>query len=204
VARLIDPTAGSVMLDGRDLVALRPRSLRAVRREIQMVFQDPQTSLDPRWRIGRSVAEPLLASRIGTRASRTAIVGDLLERVGLTADHADRYPHELSIGQQQRVAIARALAPSPRVLVCDEPVAALDPSVQAQIVALLRDVMAERGLALLLVTHQLAVAAQLCETTTVLDAGAVVESGPTRLIVSEPLHTRTAAIVAAARRLEIR
>jgi peptide/nickel transport system ATP-binding protein len=202
LARLVEPSSGSVLLDGEELTALSARRLRPMRRRIQMVFQEPQTSLDPRWRVGRSIAEPLRAAGVRSRQQRAAEVASLLHKVELSESLTHRFPHELSIGQQQRVAIARALAPAPQVLVCDEPVAALDPSVQADLAKLLAVLMVEQGLAIVLVTHHLPLASELCARTTVLDAGRVVETGLTDAILRHPQHARTRALVRAARDLE--
>jgi ABC-type glutathione transport system ATPase component len=192
VARLAEPSAGSIRFLGFELARLRGRALRAARRELQMVFQDPAGSLDPRWTVGASVAEPLAGiptKEIGAR------VGRLLGSVGLDPALAARFPHELSGGQKQRVAIARALAPEPRLLVLDEPTSALDVSVRAQIVNLLVDLRESRGLSLLLITHDLAVARVLADRILVMRAGRIVEEGEAESLLSAPRDPATRALI---------
>ncbi len=196
VMALDRPAAGRVMLAGRDLHALPPAALRAARRDIQMVFQDPQGSLDPRMTVARTVAEPLAAQGAPARACR-ARAAELLEAVGLRPDDLDRHPHEFSGGQRQRIAIARALVTGPRLLVADEPVSALDMTVQAQILALLADLRARHGLALLLISHDLAVVRRLCDEVAVLDAGRIVERGRPADLFRAPAHPATRALVEA-------
>src|SRR5690348_1268684 len=157
VLQLLRPTSGSVRFAGRELTRLRGEALRRTRREIQIVFQDPYASLDPRMTVGRIVAEPLQAHGLGSRRSRRASVARLLELVGLDGSYANRYPHEFSGGQRQRIGIARALALNPRLVVCDEPVSALDVSIQAQILNLLKDLQRDLGLTYVFIAHDLAV-----------------------------------------------
>jgi oligopeptide transport system ATP-binding protein len=197
VLRLIDPTAGRIVFDGRDVTRLRGRELAAFRQQVQPVFQDPFSSIDPRWRVGRSIAETLDAFRIGTKAERRERVVDLLDRVGLDPSFARRHPHELSGGQRQRVGIAAALAPEPKLIVADEPVSALDVSVQAQVLNLLADLQRDLALAILFVAHDLAVVEHLSHRTAVMYLGAIVETGPTERVFRDPRHPYTKALLEA-------
>jgi ABC-type glutathione transport system ATPase component len=194
---LLAPTAGSIRFDGLELSALRPAELRRCRRRFQMVFQDPQAALDPRFRIGRTVAEPLAVHTDLPRREREWAAAGLLERVGLSPALADRYPHELSGGQRQRVGIARALATAPDLLVADEPTSALDVSVRAQILNLLASLRESLGLALLLIAHDLAAVAHLADRVAVLHAGRIVEESPAADLFARPRHPYTAALLAA-------
>ncbi|HEV8111627.1 MAG TPA: oligopeptide/dipeptide ABC transporter ATP-binding protein [Planctomycetota bacterium] len=198
VAGLERATAGSMRLAGTELAGLSARGWLPHRRRIQMVFQDPGGSLDPRQRIHAIVEEPLAIHRVGSRAERMRRAGELLESVGLDARHAGRLPHELSGGERQRVAIARAIALEPEILVCDEPTSALDVRVQAQILRLLRDLQAQRGLALLFISHDLAVVREVCSDVAVLYLGRVVERGPASALLAAPRHPYTRALAAAA------
>jgi oligopeptide transport system ATP-binding protein len=191
VLRLIEPTAGSVRFEGRDMLALRGGALRACRRRMQIVFQDPYGSLNPRMTVGAAIGEVLRVHRLATRAEEPARVAGLLARVGLDPDQAARYPHELSGGQRQRVGIARALAVEPVLLVCDEPVSALDVSVQAQILNLLQDLQAGLGLACLLISHDLRVVRQMCQRVAVMYLGRIVEIGPADALYARPQHPYT-------------
>ena len=194
--RLEVPTAGEVYFDGRRVDG---GSIRSLRREMQMVFQDPGASLDPRLRIGESVAEGLEIHRLGkTRAERRERVAALLERVGLEPSWMDRYPHEFSGGQRQRAGIARALAVEPRLLICDEPVSALDVSAQAQTLGLLADLQAELGLSYLFIAHDLAAVRQLSHRVAVMYLGRIVEVGPAEDVLSRPLHPYTRMLIEAA------
>jgi len=197
VLRLLEPTAGSVTFDGQDVLALAPRPLRALRRRMQIVFQDPYASLNPRLTVGRAVREGLTIHKLAAGAEAERRVARLLEEVGLTADAAARYPHELSGGQRQRVSIARALAVEPDLLVCDEPVSALDVSVQAQVLNLFADLQAHRRLAYLFITHDLAVVRHLAPRVLVMYLGRVVEEGPTPELFARPLHPYTQALLSA-------
>ncbi|RKE23078.1 ABC transporter ATP-binding protein [Streptomyces sp. TLI_171] len=185
------PDAGSITFDGK------PLDGRRARREIQMVFQDPYASLNPRLTVGRIIAEPLIAHRIGDRAQRQARVAELLEQVGLEPAAAGRPPREFSGGQRQRIGIARALAPEPSVLVCDEPVSALDVSIQAQVIDLLSGLQRELGLAVLFIAHDLAVVRQVSHRIAVLHRGRIVESGPADRVITAPEHPYTAELLAA-------
>ncbi|HVY62134.1 MAG TPA: ATP-binding cassette domain-containing protein [Planctomycetota bacterium] len=197
VLRLVEPAAGSIRFEGEDVLALRGAALRALRRRLQVVFQDPFGSLDPRMRVAAIVAEGLAIHAIGPRAGRRGRAIELLERVGLRADLADRFPHELSGGQRQRVGIARALALEPRLVVLDECVSALDVSVQAQVLNLLRELQEERGLAYLFIGHDLAVVRHLASRVAVLRGGRVVECGPVEAVLAAPAHEYTRGLVAA-------
>ncbi|WP_345694741.1 ABC transporter ATP-binding protein [Kitasatospora terrestris] len=192
------PTAGSVEVDGRDLFALGRRDLRAVRRRMQMVLQDPYSSLDPRMTIGGIVAEPLVIHpEVVARGERGARVVELLRLVGLDEAFADRYPHQLSGGQRQRVGIARALALGPELLLCDEPVSALDVSVQAQVLNLLADLRERLGLACVFIAHDLAVVQYLCDRIAVMYLGRIVETGTRAQVYDSPRHPYTRALLAA-------
>ncbi|WP_181780724.1 ATP-binding cassette domain-containing protein [Pseudonocardia pini] len=191
VLRLVEPDAGSVRMGGEDLLALSPQALRAFRTRAQMVFQDPFSALDPRTTIGTSVAEPLIVHGIGDRAERRDRVVDLLERVGIGSHLLGRFPAQLSGGQLQRVSIARALTTDPELIVCDEAVSALDVSIQAQVLELLADLQAERGLAYLFITHDLAVVEAFAHDVVVLRAGAVVERGPVGELFANPAEDYT-------------
>ena len=198
ILRLIEPTSGSIRFDGRDISHASSSMMRPLRRRMQMIFQDPAGSLDPRMTVEQCVGEALSIHRLAkNRADRRSRVIELLTRVGLTAEHADRYPHEFSGGQRQRIGIARALAVQPELLVCDEPVSALDVSVQAQIVNLLQDQRAQSGIAYLFISHDLAVVEHLCERLLVMYLGRVMECGDTRTIAARPAHPYTRALIAA-------
>ncbi len=198
ILRLVDPQAGEVWFDGADLLTLPPRELRRYRREIQIVFQDPQASLNPRMRIRDIVAEGMKAFGIGADESdRTQRVESMLERVKLDPAHMWRYPHEFSGGQRQRIAIARALAVGPRLLICDESVSALDVSVQAQILNLLQGLQSDLGLSYLFITHDLGVVRYLSDRVAVMYLGQIVEQGPTEQIFESPQHPYTRALLSA-------
>jgi peptide/nickel transport system ATP-binding protein len=202
VLALERPQAGTVRLRGQDLFALSAAALRAARRHVQPVFQDPYGSLDPRLTVGRSIGEPLAAlERRASAADRRARVAAMLEAVGLPARAAQKYPHEFSGGQRQRIAIARALVSHPALVVADEPVSALDVSVQAQVLNLMLDLRARLGLAWLFISHDLAVVRLITEQVAVLFRGRVVESGPTATVFATPLHPYTQALIAAVPRL---
>ena len=197
IMRLYEPSGGQVRFAGRDLAVLDARGLREARRQMQMIFQDPLAALDPRLTVGQIVAEPLDIHAIGSPAERAATARRLLERVGLPADAARRFPNEFSGGQQQRIGIARALALQPQLLICDEAVSALDVSVQAQILNLLRDLQEEFGLAFLFISHNIAVTALMSRRIGVMYLGQRVEIGPSRAIVEAPRHPYTQALIAA-------
>lgn len=198
VMALAAPDAGRVLLGGRDLHALDAASLRAARRDFQMVFQDPYGSLDPRRTVAQIVAEPLAALRLAGRGEQRRLAAEVLEAVGLGADALDRYPHEFSGGQRQRIAIARALVTRPKLIVADEPVSALDMSVQAQVLNLLQGLQREFGLSYLLISHDLAVVDHLCDEVLVLYQGRIVERGAPAALFANPQHPYTCALVDAA------
>jgi oligopeptide transport system ATP-binding protein len=197
VLQLLKPTAGTVTFMGKDLTTLGGSELREMRREMQIVFQDPYSSLNPRMTVGGIVGEPLAVHGIGTRSSREARVRELLETVGFNPDFTNRYPHEFSGGQRQRIGIARALALNPRLIVCDEPVSALDVSIQAQILNLLKDLQRDLGLAYLFVAHDLAVVRAMSDRIAVMNKGKIVEMGPARDVYSNPQEDYTKALLAA-------
>jgi len=201
LARLIlgldRPTSGSVHFQGRDLLALPPADQRASRRDLQAVFQDPYGSLDPRHTVARIVTEPLVAQGQGSRAQQWDRALEVLERVGLSRRDLDKYPHEFSGGQRQRVAIARALICRPALIVADEPVSALDVSVQAQILNLLRDLAQEFGLTYVLISHDVSVVNYLCDEVAVMLQGRIVEQGPPQRVFSQPEHDYTRTLLAA-------
>jgi ABC-type oligopeptide transport system ATPase subunit len=195
--QLLRPTAGSVRFAGQELTVLRGESLRRVRRQMQIVFQDPYASLNPRMTVGKIVAEPLQTHGIGNRRSRRASVARLLELVGFDPVYTNRYPHEFSGGQRQRIGIARALALSPRLIVCDEPVSALDVSIQAQILNLLKDLQRDLGLTYLFIAHDLAVVRAMSDTIAVMRKGVIVEQGPAERVYTKPESDYTRALLAA-------
>ena len=195
--RLVEPTAGRVVFDGEDLLALPAAALRARRRRFQMVFQDPYGSLDPRQRVESIVAEPLAIHTDLGRAGRRERARELLAMVGLAPELGRRFPHELSGGQRQRVGIARALAPEPELLVADEPVSSLDMTVRGQILSLLAGLRERLGLALLLISHDLAAVERLADRTAVMYLGRVVESGPTQELLARPRHPYTVRLLSA-------
>ncbi len=197
ILRLIEPTAGEIRYEGRDIVGLHGGALRELRRHLQMVFQDPYSSLNPRLRVGAAIREPLDIYREGTAAERRQRVDELLDLVGLNPSFAARYPHELSGGQRQRVGIAAALALKPRVIVADEPVSALDVSVQAQILNLLHRVQQEMRLALIFISHNLSVVEHVSDRVAVMYLGKIVETAPTATLFAAPQHPYTKVLLAA-------
>jgi oligopeptide transport system ATP-binding protein len=198
ILQLERPTSGQVLFEGRELTSLDDRALRAVRRRIQVIFQDPYSSLNPRMTVGDIIAEPLAVHGIvKTAAGRRDRVRDLLSRVGLLPQHGARYPHQMSGGQRQRVGIARALAMEPSVIICDEPVSALDVSIQAQIINLLEDLQAEFGLTYLFIAHDLAVVRHISDRVAVMYLGKVVEMADRKTLYDEPLHPYTRALLSA-------
>jgi oligopeptide/dipeptide ABC transporter ATP-binding protein len=197
ILRLEEPTEGSVRFDGTDVLTLPRRELRAFRRRMQIIFQDPYGSLNPRMRVGDAIAEGLRIHQVVPSGDVPGRVESLLAEVGLEAAAAGRFPHEFSGGQRQRIGIARALAVEPTFLVCDEPVSALDVSVQAQVVNLLVDLQQRHGLAYLFIAHDLAVVRQMAHRTAVMYFGRLVETGPTEDILSTPRHPYTQALLSA-------
>jgi peptide/nickel transport system ATP-binding protein/oligopeptide transport system ATP-binding protein len=195
--RLVEPSGGSVSFAGEDVLGLDRRALTRRRRDMQIVFQDPFGSLNPRHTVGAILAEPLEVHAIGDRASRAARVAELLRLVGLDPDAAGRYPHEFSGGQRQRIAIARALALEPKLVVADEPVSALDVSIQSQILNLLADLRARLGLALLFISHDLGVIRHVSDRIGVMYLGKIVEIGPAAEIFARPAHPYTQALLSA-------
>ena len=192
VLRLIEPDSGTVSFDGSDVLAAAPAELKALRRRMQIVFQDPIGALDPRRSVGDSVAEGLRIQRLASRTGARRQAAEILDRVGLTAAQADSLPHELSGGQLQRVGIARALVLDPRLVVCDEPVSALDVSIQAQIINLLLELQAERSLAYLFIAHDLAVVRHISDRVAVMYLGRIVETAPAQDLFDSPAHPYTA------------
>jgi oligopeptide/dipeptide ABC transporter ATP-binding protein len=197
VLRLTEPTGGSVHFEGQAVFDLDRTALRALRRRMQIIFQDPSGALDPRMRIGAAIAEGLEIHRLASRGEIPARVAALMEEVGLDPGWDRRFPHELSGGQRQRVGIARALAVEPAFIVCDEPVSALDVSVQAQVVNLLADLQQRRGLSYLFIAHDLAVVRQLARRVAVMYLGKIVECGQTEALLGAPRHPYTQALVSA-------
>lgn len=195
--RLIDPTAGRVTFEGTDALALAGSDLRTFRSRAQLIFQDPYASLNPRMTVGATLDEPLLLHTELPASERRQRVGELLALVGLRRDHADRFPHEFSGGQRQRVAIARALAAEPKLIVCDEPVSALDVSIRSQILNLLKDLQDRLGLAYVFISHDLAVVKHIAARIAVMYLGRIVETGPADQIFAEPRHPYTQALLSA-------
>lgn len=195
--RLIEPTSGDVKFESRDVTAMNKRELRAVRREMQIIFQDPAASLNPRMKVGAIIGEPLVIHNIGDKKEQRERVAWLLGKVGLDADYANRYSHEFSGGQLQRIGVARALALNPKLIVADEPVSALDVSVQAQVVNLLQDLQKEFGLTYLFISHGLAVVEHISTRVAVMYLGRVVEIATAAQLYAEPLHPYTVALLSA-------
>jgi oligopeptide/dipeptide ABC transporter ATP-binding protein len=197
VLRLIEPDSGQIRFNGRDLLALDANDLRAFRREAQLIFQDPYASLNPRMTVGQMLTEPLALHDLVPQAARRARVEELLKLVGLEPRFARRYPHEFSGGQRQRIAIARALAVEPKLIICDEPVSALDVSIRSQILNLLRDLQKRLGLAYIFVSHDLAVVKHIAHRVAVMNLGAIVETADTQSLFASPRHPYSRALLSA-------
>jgi oligopeptide transport system ATP-binding protein len=197
IVRLLKPTAGTIRFGSTDISHLPQRSLRPLRRDFQMIFQDPAESLDPRMSVRSIIGEPLVIHGIGSRAERTKRVDELLDRVGLPASAAERYPFEFSGGQRQRIGIARALALKPKLIVCDEPVSALDVSIQSQILNLLVELQRDFGLSYLFIAHDLSVVKHISDRVAVMYLGKIVETAPAEVIYRDPRHAYTKALLSA-------
>ena len=203
ILRLVDPAGGRITFEGKDITAMPQRALRPMRRQMQMIFQDPYASLNPRMSVGDAIAEPLEIHGLAkTKSDRVARVQELLAKVGLRGDAATRYPHEFSGGQRQRIGIARALACKPKFIVCDEPISALDVSIQAQIVNLLEDLQAEQGLTYLFISHDLKVVQHICDRVAVMYLGRIVELAEAKTLYREPKHPYTQALLSAVPRID--
>jgi len=198
ILRLLQATSGEVTYDGQNVMTASRRDMQRLRRDMQIIFQNPYASLNPRMRVRNIVAEPLRIHRIGSETERRERVVRLLETVGLTAEHADRYPHEFSGGQRQRIGIARALALNPRLIVCDEPVSALDVSIRAQIINLLEDLQDEFKLTYLFIAHDLAVVKHISDRVAVMYLGKIVEIAARDMLYEQPRHPYTEALLSAA------
>jgi oligopeptide/dipeptide ABC transporter ATP-binding protein len=195
VVRLLDPTDGRIVFDGEDITHKGRGALRPMRRHVQMIFQDPAESLNPRHTVGEILAEPFIVQKMGSREDRRAWVADLLRKVGLSESHAGRYPFEFSGGQRQRIGIARAIALKPKLIVCDEPVSALDVSVQSQVLNLLLDLQNEMGLSFIFIAHGLSVVKHMSDRVAVMYLGRIVELAPAEELYRNPLHAYTRALL---------
>jgi peptide/nickel transport system ATP-binding protein/oligopeptide transport system ATP-binding protein len=198
LCRLMDPTAGTITIDGRDVVAQKGDELKAMHREVQMVFQDPYSSLNPRKSVGSIISDPYVIHGMYTGASeRKRRVQDLMDRVGLNPEHYNRYPHEFSGGQRQRIGVARAIALEPKLLIADEPVSALDVSIQAQVLNLLRQLQRDMGLTLVFIAHDLSVVRHMCDRVAVMYLGRIVEMADSDILYAQPRHPYTGALLSA-------
>jgi ABC-type oligopeptide transport system ATPase subunit len=194
--RLLEPTSGSVRFDGREIADLKSKDIKPLRREMQMIFQDPYSSLNPRRTVGTIISEPFIIHGMRqSKAERKSSVQDLMDRVGLNPEHYNRYPHEFSGGQRQRIGVARALALKPKVIVADEPVSALDVSIQAQILNLLRDLRRDTGIALVFISHDLSVVRYMADRVAVMSEGKVVELADADALYRAPGHPYTRALL---------
>jgi len=198
ILRLIEPTSGEIKFAGQDVAALKGSALRKMRREMQIIFQDPFSSLNPRMTVGAIIREGMLIHGLATRAEAEKRAGDLLEEVGLRAEYASRYPHEFSGGQRQRIGVARALSVQPRLIICDEPVSALDVSVQAQVINLLQDLQRDRSLTYIFIAHDLSVVEHIADRVAVMYLGKIVELAESDALFSQPLMPYTQALLSAA------
>ncbi|HEX7835539.1 MAG TPA: ATP-binding cassette domain-containing protein [Pseudolysinimonas sp.] len=197
ITRLYQPTSGQILFEGKDIAKSSARELKPIRRDIQMIFQDPYTSLNPRHTVGEIISTPLEIHRLVPKNGRLRKVQELLEVVGLNPEHYNRYPHEFSGGQRQRIGIARALTMRPKLLVADEPVSALDVSIQAQIINLLKDLQNEMGIAFLFIAHDLAIVRHFCPQVAVMYLGKIVENAPREQLYSDPKHDYTRSLLSA-------
>ena len=198
IARLLEPTSGQIRFQGQDLASLKGKALKAARRDVQMIFQDPYSALNPRRTVGSIIAEPFVIHGLLTGgAERRTRVQELMERVGLNPEHYNRYPHEFSGGQRQRIGVARAIALEPKLIIADEPVSALDVSIQAQILNLLADLQKDMGLALLFIAHDLSVVRHMCDRVAVMYLGRIVELADSASLYAHPKHPYTEALLAA-------
>ena len=195
--RLTEPTSGKIIYNNIDLASLNHNQLQPLRKEIQIIFQDPYASLNPKMKIGRILEEPFLIHSQSTHEQNLKKIDELLEKVGLSADHKDKYPHEFSGGQRQRIGIARAIALKPKFIVADEPVSALDVLIQAQIINLLKDLQEEMGISFLFISHDMAVVEHMCHNVAVMYLGKIVEQAPVGKLYQTPQHPYTQALLAA-------
>jgi len=197
ILRLIEPTEGEILFEGNDVCKLDPKEMRSIRKDMQIVFQDPYASLDPRRTVEQIIGEPLNVFQIGTKKERKERIAFLLQKVGLSPDHARRYPHEFSGGQRQRIGIARALALNPKLIIGDEPVSALDVSIQAQVINLLEDIQKEFNLSYIIIAHDLAVVEHICDRIAVMYLGRIVELARDKELYTAPIHPYTMALLSA-------
>ena len=197
ILRLIEPTEGEILFEGNDVCKLDPKEMRSIRKDMQIVFQDPYASLDPRRTVEQVIGEPLDVFRISTKKERKERIAYLLQKVGLSPDHGRRYPHEFSGGQRQRIGIARALALNPKLIIGDEPVSALDVSIQAQVINLLEDIQKEFNLSYIIIAHDLAVVEHICDRIAVMYLGRIVELARDKELYTAPIHPYTMALLSA-------